>query len=88
MAERCFATCAELDLDGLVEDRKLLAAFPLHTPERMALAAAWLGVRLAGGSEWPHGWQYFASFSFEHHFLTTSIRPRRDAHEQAHLEAH
>ena len=37
------------DLDDLIEDHTLLGAFALHTPERTALAAAWLGVRLWGG---------------------------------------
>ena len=38
--------------------------------------------------EWPHGWQYFASSCIEHHFLTTSILPRRTADGRAHLEEH
>ena len=53
---------AELDFDKMIEEKVLLAAFPLHTPERLALTAAWLGLRLGGGG-WPHGWPYRATYA-------------------------
>ena len=46
---------AELDFDGIVADKVLLASMPLHTAERDALWASWSGVRLLPNG-WPHGW--------------------------------
>ena len=43
---------------------------------------------LAEAGEWQHGWQYFASSTTEHHYLTTSILPSLSAAARAHLRGH
>lgn len=59
-----FRGCAEIDIDELIDEKLLLGAFALHTAERSALAAAWLGVRTGiGKTQWPHGWPYAGEYA-------------------------
>lgn len=46
---------AQIHLNELVVHGHLSAVYPLHSSEREALCAAWLGVRL-WPTGWPHGW--------------------------------
>jgi hypothetical protein len=56
---------ASLPQDEMVEKGTLLGAFPLHSAERKAIAAAWLGLRLAScnDTQWPHGWPLVKDYS-------------------------
>ena len=53
----------------------------------------WAGARpppptIAKPGEWQHGWQYYASSSFEHHFRETAVFAPFSAADQAHLLSH
>ena len=67
-------------------DRRGYSARPAWADIRQGLRPPKPLKREAG--EWPHGWQFFASFSLEHNFLTTSILPCQSKDAQAHLEEH
>ena len=54
---------AQLDLDDMVGRGVMRACFPLHTAERKAVAAAWLGIRLGVSNGWPNGWPYEESYA-------------------------